>query len=147
MANLSVPRGAWIMVADHSKAILLENKGTPVAPLLEVKKVLEASENPPTRDQGTDGPGTVYAGSHRSHVEQTDWHAVAGRRFLEHAAEAVEAARTLNEFKSIVLVAPPKALAELRSLVSASVKTSIVGELDKDLVHMPVAKIAEHLAA
>ena len=135
------------MVADHSKAILLENKGTPVAPHLEVKKVLQADDNPLTRDQGADAPGTVFAGSHRSHVEQTDWHAVAGRRFLEVVAEAVDAARTLNEFKSIVLVAPPRALAELRNIVSASVKTSIVGELDKDLVHMPVTKIAEHLAA
>jgi protein required for attachment to host cells len=135
------------MVADHSKAILLENKGTPVAPLLEVREVLRAEDNPPTHEQGSDGPGTVFAGSHRSYVEQTDWHAIAGRRFLETAAEAMETARALNEVKSMVLVAPPKALAELREVISAAVKTSIVGELDKDLVHMPVAKIAEHLAA
>lgn len=134
------------MVADHGKAILFENKGTPVAPLLEVRKVLQADDNPPTHEQGTDGPGTVFAGSHRSYVEQTDWHALAGRRFLETAAEAMETARALNGVKSIVLVAPPRALAELRNIVSSSVKTSIVGELDKDLVHMPVAKIAEHLA-
>lgn len=147
MAKVSVPNGAWIMVADHSKAILLENKGTPVAPQLEVKKVLRADANPPAHEQGTDAPGTVFSGSHRSNVEQTDWHAVAGRRFLELAVQSIESARTLNEFKSIVLVAPPKALSELRSIVSDTVKTSIVGELDKDLVHMPVAEIAEHLAA
>jgi protein required for attachment to host cells len=147
MTGVSVPKGAWIIVADHGKAILLENMGTPVAPQLEVKEVLRADDNPPTREQGADKPGRVFAGSHRSHVEQTDWHAMAGRQFLEIAAEALETARTSHGVRSIVLVAPPKALAELRNIVSASVKTSIVGELDKDLVHMPVAKIAEHLAA
>ena len=147
MTDVSVSNGAWILVADHSKAMLLENKGSAIAPRLEVRKVFEADRNPPTAEQGTDVPGTVQAGSHRSHVEQTDWHAIAGRRFLEHAAQAVEAARAQNEFKSLVLVAPPKALAELRTIVSPAVKSSIVAELDRDLVHMPVAQIAEHLAA
>jgi len=135
------------MVADHSKAILLENKGTRVAPQLEVKKVLQADDKPRTHEQDADRPGTVFSGSHRSHLEQTDWHAITGRQFLETAAEAMEAAKILNDVRSIVVVAPPKALAELRNIVSASVKASIVGELDKDLVHMPVAKIAEHLTA
>ena len=147
MSGISVPKGAWILVADFSKAILLENTGTPMSLRLDVRKVLHADENPPTHEQGDDAPGTVFAGSHRSHVEQTDWHAMAGRRFLETAAEALEAARTLHEVGSIVLVAPPKALAELRTIISASVKASVVGELDKDLVRMPVDEIAEHLAA
>ena len=147
MRKISIPNGAWIMVADHSKALLLVNKGTPAAPQLEVKKVLEAPENPATHEQGVDAPGTVYAGSHHSSVDQTDWHAVAGRRFLELAAEAVDIAKGLGEFKSLVLVAPPKALAELRNIISDAVKASVVGELDKDLVNLPVAKIAQHLAA
>lgn len=147
MANVSVPNGAWIMVADHSKAILLENKGTPVAPQLEVRKVLKAADNPLTHEQGTDAPGTVFSGSHHSTVEQTDWHEIEGRRFLEHAAGAVEKARTHERFTSLVIVAPPKALAELRDIITDSVKASVVGELDKDLVHLPVAEIAEHLAA
>jgi protein required for attachment to host cells len=147
MRKISVPNGAWVIVTDHSKAIVLVNKGTPVVPKLEVRKVLEAPDNPSTHEQGADAPGTVYAGSHHSSVDQTDWHAVAGRRFLELAAEAVEIARGRGEFKSLVLVAPPKALAELRSMISDAVKASVVGELDKDLVHLPVTKIAQHLAA
>jgi protein required for attachment to host cells len=147
MKKISIPNGAWIMVADHSKAILFVNKGTPVVPQLEVRKVLEAPDNPSTHEQGADAPGTVYAGSHHSSVQQTDWHAIAGRRFLELAVEAVEIAKGREEFNALVLVAPPKALAELRNIISDAVRASIVGELDKDLVHLPVAKIAEHLAA
>jgi len=89
----------------------------------------------------------VQAGSHRSHVEQTDWHAIAGRRFLERALQAVEAARAQDAFRSLVLVAPPKTLAELRTMISPSVKSTIVADLDRDLVHMPVVEIAAHLAA
>lgn len=147
MANVSVPNGAWIMVADHSKAILLENKGTPVAPHLEVRKVMQAAANPRTHEQGTDAPGTVYSGSHHSTVDQTDWHAVAGRRFLEQAAETLDAMKADKGFACVVLIAPPKALAELRAVISDSVRASVVGELDKDLVHLPVADIGRHVAA
>jgi len=147
MANVSVPNGAWVMVADHSKAILLENKGTPIAPHLEVRKVMEASSNPRTHEQGTDAPGTVYSGSHHSTVDQTDWHAIAGQRFLERAAEALDALKTQEGFASVVIIAPPKALAELRNMISDTVRASVVGELDKDLVHLPVADIGRHIAA
>lgn len=57
MRKISIPNGAWIMVADHSKAILLVNRGTPVVPQLEVRKVLEAPDNPATHEQGADAPG------------------------------------------------------------------------------------------
>jgi protein required for attachment to host cells len=147
MANVSVPNGAWIMVADHSKVILLENKGTPVAPHLEVRKVMEASDNPRTHEQGTDAPGTVSSGSHHSKVEQTDWHAAAGRRFLERAAEALDTLKNRQGFASVVLIAPPRALAELRDMISDTVRAAVVGELDRDLVHLPVADITRHIAA
>ena len=145
--GVSVPNGAWVLVADHSKAILLKNNGTPVAPQLEVKQVMEASANPLTHDQGTDRPGTVFAGSHHSAVEETDWHELSARKFIQHAAMEMEKAQAAQDIDAFVLVAPPKALATLRETISDTVRASVVGELDKDLTHMPVAKIAEHLAA
>lgn len=143
----SVPKGAWVLVADHSKAMLLENTGTPIVPLLEVRLVMEAAANPLTHDQGSDRPGRVFAGSHHSAVEETDLHAQTGRRFLEHAAAELDKARADRGIKAVVLVAPPKALATLRETISDAVRAAMVGELDKDLVHMPVATIGEHLAA
>lgn len=145
--RVSVPSGAWVIVADHNKALLLKNNGTPIAPKLEVKSVMEAEENPLTHDQGSDRPGTVFAGSHRSLVEQTDWHAVNGRRFLEQTVVSMEKTLIEQKFKAIVLVAPPRALAEIRDTLSDKVRASIVGELDKDLTHLPIADITRYLAA
>lgn len=145
--RISVPNGAWVLVADHSRAILLKNNGTPVAPQLEVKQVMEAAANPLTHDQGTDRPGRVYAGSHHSAVEQTDSHDQRARRFIQHAAMEMEKAQAAQDIDAFVLVAPPRALATLRETVSDVVRALVVGELDKDLTHMPVAKIEEHLAA
>jgi len=149
-SGVSVPKGAWVLVADHSKALLLKNNGTPVAPELVMKKVIEASDNPLTHEQGSDRPGRAYSstGSHRSAVEETDFHAVAGQRFLEHVATRIEKTLTDEEdFEALVVVAPPRALSELRDALSDRLKASVVGEVDKDLTGMPVAEIAEHLAA
>jgi protein required for attachment to host cells len=142
-----VPNGAWLLVADHSKAMLLRNAGTAILPQLDVRQVMEAADNPLTHDQGSDRPGRVFSGSHHSAVEETDLHAQSGLRFLQQAAAELEKARTEQGIDAIVLVAPPKALAQLRQAISDAVRSLVVGELDKDLVHMPVTEIAEHLAA
>jgi protein required for attachment to host cells len=147
MANgVSVPNGAWVLVADFSKAILLKNNGTPVAPHFEVKWVREASANPLTHDQGSDRPGKVFAGSHHSAVEETDLHDQKARRFIEHTATEMEKVQAAHDIGSFVLVAPPRALATLRATICEAVRASVVGELDRDLTHMPIAQIEEHLA-
>lgn len=145
-STVSVPNGAFVVVADHAKAILIRNNGSPIAPDLEILAVADAPENPPTRDQGTDRPGRAFSGSHGSAVEQTDWHELAGKRFIEETAGAIEMVLA-DGFEALVLVAPPRALADLRSALSDRVRTAVVAELDKDLTGMPVCDIARHLAA
>lgn len=144
--KVSVPKGALVVVADYGKALLLKNSGSAIAPTLETMEVIEAPENPPARDQGTDRPGRNFSGSHRSAVDQTDWHSVAGKRFIEQVVKSVEKACS-EDFEAVVLVAPPRALADLRDEISDSVRAAVVGELDKDLTGMPVGDIARHLAS
>jgi protein required for attachment to host cells len=145
--HVSIPNNAWVLVADHSKALLIVNHGSPISPSLEVQHVLQADDNPPTRDQGTDRPGRAIAGSRRSAVEQTDLHATAGRRFIQQVAAAVEKYRNEGKFEAIVLVAPPKALSEIREAISDGIRALVVGELARDLASLPVAEIARHLAS
>jgi hypothetical protein len=73
--HVSIPDNAWVRVADHSKPRLIANHGSPISPSLAVHHVLEADDNVPTRDHGTDRPGGAIAGSRRGAVEQTDWRA------------------------------------------------------------------------
>jgi protein required for attachment to host cells len=144
--TVSVPSGAWVMVADHSKAILCKNNGSPAAIALEVRRVFESTDNPRTNQQGTDRPGKVFSGSHHSAVEQTDWHAIAGQQFLAHVTDTLAKLQAEEKFDALVLVAPPKALSEVREAMPESLAAIVVGSLDRDLTHLPVADIALHLA-
>ena len=44
-----------------------------------------------------------------------------------------------------MVVAPPRALADLRQALHADVKSQIIAEVDKDLTHHPVGEIGKHL--
>jgi protein required for attachment to host cells len=46
---------------------------------------------------------------------------------------------------AVVLVAPPKALATLREVITPVVKTVLCREIAKDLVKEPLEKITAHL--
>jgi protein required for attachment to host cells len=47
--------------------------------------------------------------------------------------------------RAVVLVAPPKALATLREVVTPLVRSVLRGEVAKDLVNEPLEKITVHL--
>ena len=53
------------------------------------------------------------------------------------------AART----KSLIIVAPPRALGVLRQAYSHNLRTALRAEIDKDFVKLPVHEIEKHLAA
>ena len=48
--------------------------------------------------------------------------------------------------KALVVVAPPRTLADLRHAFHADVKSRIIAEIDKDLTGHPVYDIEKHLA-
>jgi protein required for attachment to host cells len=51
-----------------------------------------------------------------------------------------------REAKSLILVAPPRALGVLRQALSTPLRSAVRGEIDKDLVKLPVYEIEKHLA-
>jgi protein required for attachment to host cells len=52
-----------------------------------------------------------------------------------------------GDVKSIVLVAPPRALGVLRNALSPALKGVVRAEIDKDLVAVPVYEIEKRLTA
>lgn len=138
---------AWVLVADSKKAMLLRNVGTAFKLTLKVEQVIEAPHNAPAREQGTDRPGRTASGSHRSSLGQTDYHDLEEHRFSSMVAEKLEAICTDNDIHKLFVVAPPKALADLRRAMSDTVRNCVVAEYDKDLVNLPVDEIEKHLAS
>ncbi|KGD96387.1 MULTISPECIES: host attachment family protein [Rhizobium/Agrobacterium group] len=141
-----IPYNARVLVSDAKKALLLRNTGTAFNLTLEVEQVIEAPKNAPTHEQGTDRPGRTATGSHRSSVGQTDFHELEEDRFSAMIAEKLEAICEENDIDKLFIVAPPKALADLRQAMPEAVKRRIVAEYAKDLVNLPVQEIEKHLS-
>ncbi|KQO78290.1 host attachment protein [Methylobacterium sp. Leaf88] len=141
--NLMIPHDGSVVVCDGRKALVLRNEGHPRALDLRMERVFEAPPNPPTREQGTDRPPRVRLENRRSSIEQTDWHRMAETRF---ALDVVTALDRIDPLLALVVVAPPRMLAELRRVLPERLRRAIVAEVDKDLTKHPVEEIGRHLA-
>ena len=116
MSKLRIPHDAFVFVGDGRKALFLRNEGDEKFPNLKTERVFE-DENPPAHEQGSDRPGRAFkrAGTNlRSAVEDTDWHDLEEHRFVHRVAGAMEQLVRERKAKALVVVAPPRALADLR---------------------------------
>ena len=148
MADVMIDKGAWVVVCDGAKALVLENVGNRLAPSLVTREVY-GQPDPKTHELGTDKPGRSFSsvGSGRSAMEQTDWHEQEEQRFLVKLAARLDKAVLAGETQSLIVVAPPRAIGVLRRQYSAHIRQALKAEVEKDYVRMPVADIARHLSS
>lgn len=141
---MKIIKDAWILACDGRKALLLENIGTAVSPELRVKESYEQASEP-TRELGAAPPGRSYqsVGAHRSAVEQTDLHDEAERAFLREVVERLNRAALAGDTKTLIVVAPPRALGMIREVYSPALRGIIVGEIAKDVVDHPTGGILD----
>ena len=79
-------------------------------------------------------------------MEQTDWHDQEEHRFLHKLVGHLDAAVNAGKAKSLIVIAPPRALGVLRQAYSHNLRTALRAEIDKDFVKLPVHEIEKHLA-
>lgn len=142
-----IPHAALVFVGDGRKALFLRNVGDALSPSMEVEKVFE-DVNPATRQQGSDRPGRVSVAAlpgRKSAVEATDWHDIEEHRFAQVVATAMERMVRINKAKALIVVAPPRTLADLRNAFDADVKACILAEIGKDLTRHTIGEIEMHL--
>jgi protein required for attachment to host cells len=146
MSELLIRHGEWVVVCDGAKALILQNVGDLNSPKLKTVQVFEQKDLP-TRDLGTDVPGRSFnsVGNARSAVEQTDWHDQAERAFLAQLAQHLDVAVSSGKAKSVIVVAPPRALGMIRPAYSHALKGAVRAEVDKDFVKMPLHEIEKRL--
>ena len=146
MSELLIRHGEWVVVCDGAKALVLENTGDFKFPNLKTVEVFE-QKHLATHELGTDAPGRSHSslGHGRSSVEQTDYHDQAERNFLVHLAQHLDAALAAGKTKSLIMVAPPRALGMIRSAYSHALRGAVRAEVDKDFVKLPVHQIEKHL--
>lgn len=148
MTRINVPHNAYVFVGDGRKALVLRNEGDAQYLDLKTERVF-TDDNPPTHEQGTERPGRAHSsvGPGRSSVTQTDWHDLEEHKFTHEVAATLERIVRDRKIEHLIIVAPPRALADLRKAFHADVKKKIVAEIDKDLTKHPVYDIEKHLTA
>ena len=138
--------GTWVAICDGGKALLLENKGSREYPKLETRQAFE-QKNPPTHEQGSAPPGRSFnsASGNRSSNEESDFHDQAEKSFLHDFANCVD--RCIRDYgvKSLVLVAPARALGMIRPQLSEATRHALVAEVCKDYVKKPLYEIEKLL--
>ena len=145
---MKIEHDAWVVVADGRKALFAQNVGALFEPKLAVRNVIEAEPNPPTHEQGTDRPGRSHdrTSPGRSAMEQTDWHAQAETEFAKTVAGALTDLCREKDVKQLILIAAPRALADLRNALPPAVRERTVREIDKDLTNHPIPRLEKVLA-
>jgi protein required for attachment to host cells len=144
-AALKLPHDAYVFVGDGRRALFLRNEGDEKFPTLRTERVF-TNHNPPSHEQGTDQPGRAFGpGGLRSSVDATDWHDIEEHKFAREVAATFEHLVRERKVKALVVVAPPRTLAELRKDFHADVKGRIIAEIDKDLTKHSVYEIEKHL--
>lgn len=148
MSELLIHHGEWVVVCDGAKALVLENTGDAKFPNLKTRDVYE-QKRLATHEIGADAPGRAHSalGPGRSAVAQTDWHDQAEQTFLAELMQRLDGAIRSHQVKSIILVAPPRALGMIRPIYSQVLRSAVRVELDKDLVKLPVYEIEKRLTA
>ncbi len=148
MPAIKLEHDIWVVVADGEKALFLRNEGDEKYPNLEVFREVH-DDNPATREQGVDKPGRLNdgPGPHRSAVEETDWHRIEKERFAGEIAERLYKAAHRNDFKRLVIVAPPLVIGEMRKELHKEVADRLVGEVSKTLTNHTIPEIEKILSS
>ena len=144
MAKMTI----WFLIADGVRARLLKHKQgeASLRPALDHEFI---GTNLLSSDLASDRAGRAL-GSDRSasHAVQskTDPHRHEEVAFAHEIAGILEKARKRDAFDQLVVVAPPKALGDLRSAFTKPLRERIKAELNKDLTTVPIHELSKHLS-
>lgn len=146
MRKSGVPQGAWVVVADGEKALILVNQGDDQDMNLTLRRKDE-QDNPKAQDWAADRPGRFNdgPGTQRSAVADTDWHQLEKERFARDLAEHLYRAAHRDAFSKLVIIASRVVLSELRTEMHPEVADRVILEVPKVLTNHPIDEIESHL--
>ena len=137
----------WILIADGARARIILSEGWSSG----LERALNydfAASHAPTRTYGADRPGRTSEsadGSRHALEPRVDWHQYEKHLFAVSMAKVLDQAAERGVFDRLVLVAPPKTLGALRAALKPRTRKMVIAELGKDLTHVPVRGLMEHL--
>jgi protein required for attachment to host cells len=141
-ASMDVPHNAFVAVADGEKMLLFRNQGDGQFPHLIVVEEGE-QESMANRELRRDVPGRSFSsvGPGRSAYDEADSRQLGEDRFAAETADMLNRRALGDEFESLIVVAPPRTLGELRRYYHGELDRRLIGEVPKNLTNMPVREI------
>lgn len=136
------PIVTWVLLMDNRHARILANKGQGTGLVQLPDHAHDAPEIPAySDDEGRNMRSQTKARTRLdNHVEQSP----ESLEFARDIVAVLELAQRRGEFDRLVISAAPRTLGSLRDLWPHDVKETILSELDKDLVHVPIDKLPTH---
>jgi len=131
---MQMPHGTLIAVADGAHLELYRNAGQ------EAQAKLSAVPAPHLAPHGSDS-----GKRHRASSANPDHHLLEEDDFIAAIADWLNHQAIEGAIERLVIVAPPRALGELRHHYHPKLSEKILAEIDHDLVGRPVAEIESAL--
>ncbi|MGB5778804.1 MAG: host attachment protein [Allopontixanthobacter sediminis] len=134
---MKLPHNSYVAIVDGENFILMQNKGQPFEPSLEL--ISKPSLDPTNFSAGV--------------RHQDDAGQQSGNTDLNELAHGAAAAERLNEmaiagdFEHIAIISDPKILGEMRRHYHTELKSRLVGEIDKTLAGEPTDRIEKAISA
>jgi protein required for attachment to host cells len=143
----------WVVLVDGARARVVANTGPgidlqPVYEKEDAKAMLPAREieaDRPGRTFDSGGRGDAAAQGRHAYEPPTDPRRKQQADFIKGVAELLEDAALKGSFNRLVLIAPPKALGDLRASLAKTVSRMVSEEIPKDLVDVPMHELPERL--
>jgi protein required for attachment to host cells len=130
-----------VLVADSSNARLMEKNGLK---LERLGPVYEREEMMTDVDMGANKPGRIkVASSTRTYAPHSDVRRVEKEQFIREIAKVLNADQA--DVESLVLIAPPQTLGELRKLLDPNVLSKVEHEVAKDLTKLREDKLMSYV--
>jgi protein required for attachment to host cells len=140
---MQVPHNSVILVADGRKSLFFRNQGDADFPNLSVVEK-DSHADLPHHEQASDLAGRA-SNTLGSSMEEVDFHQQEEDRFAAVTAAMLTRRALSNDYETLVVVAPPRTLGELRRHYHKEVEKRLLAELPRDLVNMPVTEIEKIL--
>jgi protein required for attachment to host cells len=137
----------WVLIADGGRARILENDG-PGHGLKAVEGMTFSRDLPPTHELVRDRqPRSYESTGHMRHPIEVgeDPHRKQKAKFAAELASVLDRHAADKSFDRLVIVAPAKALGDLRSAFTDQVRRLVYNEVIMDLTKTPNEDVAAHL--
>jgi protein required for attachment to host cells len=136
----------WYVIADGGRARFVERDDN--GAYRTVLSFVASELHQRARDLGLDRPARVKesATPGRHAIEpRRDLKEAAKEDFVKLVAEQLDEEHGRGQFESLVLIAPPGVLTELKNNLSKPIGQLVADDLQKDLTKVPDHDLTEHL--